>query len=243
MTRGLGVIAAIAMTALTACNHANVRTVETYYGPAMPRPDHVLVAYFSISPEQVRLDQGIGARITRIAEDHPFGADEWRVAQATQAALTAGLADRLKAYGLPASVGESTAEPGTSLLVQGQIVAVDQGNRTRRVLVGLGAGKSTVSADAQLFYLTAGAPPRFVSAFEGQADSGRMPGAAETMGAGAVAGRLATSAAVSGGLHGVAETRRATDTAEAGRLADGLAKQIGAFAVAQGWIPASALQQ
>jgi hypothetical protein len=128
------------------------------------------------------------------------------------------------------------------LLVQGQIVAIDQGNRTRRVLIGLGAGKSTVSADAQLYYAVGDAAPRFVSAFEGQADSGRAPGAAETMGAGAVAQRAGTSAVLTGATHAGAETRRTTDTAEADKLADGLAKQIGQFAVAQGWIAPTALR-
>jgi hypothetical protein len=243
MSRLPNMIAVITLIALAACTRADVRTVQPYYGPAMPRPDHVFVAYFAISPDQVRLDQGIGARITRVAEDHPMGADEWQVAQTTQAALAARLAERLTSYGLPAAVGEATAEPGNNLLVQGQIVGVDQGNRTRRVLIGLGAGKSTVSADTQLYYLSAGAPPRFVSAFEGQADSGRMPGAAETMGAGAAAGTLATSAVASGALHGTAEVRRAGDTAEARRLADELARQIGTFAVAQGWILPAALQR
>jgi hypothetical protein len=127
------------------------------------------------------------------------------------------------------------------MLVQGQIVSIDQGNRTRRVMIGLGAGKSSVSADTQIYYATASSAPRFMMAFDGEADSGRMPGAAETMGAGAVAQRAATSAALTGATHAGAETRRTTDTAEAGKLADAIALRIGQFAVGQGWIPQTAL--
>src|SRR5579862_9112086 len=86
----------------TACNHARVNTVETYYGPPMPRPDHVYVANFSVTPEEVRLDQGIGARISRIAEDQPPGAGEMKAARDTQAALSRNLVQRLREYGLPA---------------------------------------------------------------------------------------------------------------------------------------------
>jgi hypothetical protein len=233
----------IAVLALAACNRARVTTEEAYLGPAMARPDRILVGYFAISPEQVRLDQGIGARVVRAAGDQPLTAQEMQAAQATQVALANRLVDDLRRYGLPAEHAVSAASPGTSLLVLGQIVAIDQGNRTRRILIGLGAGKSSVSADVQLYYQAPGLPSRFMTALQGQADSGRMPGAAETMGAGAVAGSLARSAAVSGAMHATSESRGASDAGEAGHLADGLARQIGGFAVSMGWIAPAALQQ
>lgn len=121
-------------------------------------------------------------------------------------------------------------------------MSIDQGNRTRRILIGLGAGKSSIGADAQLYQLTETAPPRFVMAFEGQADSGRMPGAAETMGAGAAAQRIGTSAALTGATHTGAEMRQTSDTAEAANLANEIALRVGQLAVAQGWIPQTALQ-
>jgi hypothetical protein len=236
-------IATIAVLALAACNRAQVQTQEAYMGPQMARPDRILVGYFAISPEQVRLDQGIGARIVQTASGQPLTAQQMQAAQATQRALADRLVDDLKRYGLPAEHAQSAVAPGTSLLVVGQIVSIDQGNRTRRILIGLGAGKSSVSADMQLYYQAPGTPPRFMTALQGQADSGRMPGAAETMGAGAVAGSLATSTAVSGAMHATSESRRASDTRESGNLADGLARQIGAFAVSMGWIPPAALQR
>jgi hypothetical protein len=243
MLRVRTTLTAIAVLALAACNRAQVQTEEAYMGPPMPRPEHILVGYFAISPGQVRLDQGIGARIVRAAGDQPPSAQALQAAQATQRALADRLVEDLRRYGLPAEHAVSAAAPGTSLLVLGQIVAIDQGNRTRRVLVGLGAGKSSVSADMQLYYQAPGMKSRFMTAFQGQADSGRMPGAAETMGAGAVAGSLATSTAVSGALHATSESRRASDSGEASHLADGLARQIGGFAVSMGWITPAALQR
>jgi uncharacterized protein DUF4410 len=236
-------MAAAAMLALAACNRAQVQTEEAYMGPPRPRPDRILVSYFAISPEQVRLDRGIGARIVRAAEDLPPSAAEMQAAQKTQRALADRLIDDLRKYGLPAEHAAAAEPPGTSLLVAGQIVAVDQGNRTRRTLIGLGAGKSSVSADMQLYYQAPGAPRQFMTAYQGQADSGRMPGAAETMGAGAVAGSVARAAAVSGAAHATSESRRASDTGEAGRLADGLARQIGELAVSMGWIAPAALRR
>jgi Domain of unknown function (DUF4410) len=236
-------MAAVAVLTLAACNHARVQTEEAYMGPPKAPPDRILVAYFAVSPEQVRLDQGIGARIVRTTSDQPLTAAEMQAAQATQVALANRLVEDLTKFGLPAQLAVTAEAPGTSLLVVGQIVAIDQGNRTRRILIGLGAGKSNVRADVQLYYQAQGLPPRFMAAYQGQADSGHMPGAAETMGAGAVAGSLASSAAVSGAMHATSEGHRAADTREASRLADGLARQIGEFAVSMGWIPAAALQR
>ncbi len=227
---------------LAACSHAHVQTVEAYLGPPVPRPDRILVSYFSIAPEQVRLDQGISARIQRATSDEALNAQESKAAQDTQAALAEQIVVRLLKYGLPAEIGASNDGRGTGLLVQGQIVSIDQGNRTRRVLIGLGAGKSTVSADSQIYYLSGSAAPRFMTAFEGQADSGHMPGAAETMGAGAAAQRIGTSTVLTGATHAGAESRHTSDTAEANQLADEIANRIGQLAVAQGWIPQTALK-
>jgi Domain of unknown function (DUF4410) len=230
------------MAGLAACSHAHVQTTESYLGPPIPRPDHVYVSYFSITQDEVRLDSGVGARISRAASDQPLDTQEMKAAQDTQMALAAGIVERLRKYGLPAEIGTNPPGGPNDVLLQGQIVSIDQGNRTRRILIGLGAGKSTVSADAQLYHLTGTAPPRFMMAFEGQADSGRMPGAAETMGAGAAAQRIGTSTALTGATHAGAETRRASDTAEAGNLASEIALRVGQLAVAQAWIPQDALK-
>jgi hypothetical protein len=232
----------VLLAGLASCNQARVQTTESYLGPPIPRPDHVYVSYFSITPDEVRLDSGVGARISRAASDQPLGAQELKAAQDTQTALAEAIVERLRKYGLPAEIATNPRGGPNDVLVQGQIVSIDQGNRTRRILVGLGAGKSTVTADAQIYHLTWTAPPRFMMAFEGQADSGRMPGAAETMGAGAAAQRIGTSTVLTGATHAGAETRRASDTAEAGSLANEIALRVGQFAVAQAWIPQDALK-
>ncbi len=237
-------LAAVALAGVAACAPAHVQTVESYAGPSLPRPDRVVVYDFAISPDQVRLGQGIGERISRAASDAPAGAGELRAAQATQAALAEALTKELQSYGLAAeqAVGGGAPPVGTSLLVRGQIVGIDEGNRARRVLIGLGAGESSVSADAQLYFVTGPETPRLISQFEGNSNSGRAPGMAGTMGVGAVAGRAATSAVVGGAMHGGSEIRHTGDEANATRLANALGKQIGQFAVAQGWIAPSAIR-
>ena len=233
----LGLIAVLA-----ACSHAHVQTTESYLGPPVARPDRIFVSTFSLSPDQVRLDQGIGPRIMRAAGNDTSSASEMQAVRDTQDALAERLVYRLNKYGLPAELATNSSGGARDLLLQGQIVSINQGNRTRRLLVGLGAGKSSISADAQLYALSVTAAPRFMTAFQGQADSGNAPGAAETMGAGAAAQSVGRSAALTGATHAGAESRRTSDTAEATALADEIALRIGQFGVAQGWIPQTALK-
>lgn len=90
----------------------------------------------------------------------------------------------------------------------------------------------------QIIYKPAGGAARLVQSFTANADSGRMPGVAETARVSAAAGSIATTAAAGAGLHGVSETKRAGVSANAKRLAGAVAKQIAQIGVANGWISA-----
>ena len=40
------------------------------------------------------------------------------------------------------------------MLIKGQLISIDEGNRTERVIVGLGAGRSDVRAQVQVYEVT-----------------------------------------------------------------------------------------
>jgi hypothetical protein len=225
------------------CARGHVTATQTAATGPLPSPSRVMVTDFAVQPENVSLDQGVAARLTRATDPQATPQTMMQAANVTQAALTQTLVQRLVSYGLPATrLPTGVVPPNGVLLVQGQIVSIDQGNRTRRTLIGLGAGKSQISANAQLYYITTPAQPQFLVSFTGEADSGRAPGAAETMGAGAAADRLATSAALTAGTHAAGEMRHTSDQANADKLAEALARQIGGYAVNQGWIPPDAVK-
>jgi hypothetical protein len=96
---------------------------------------------------------------------------------------------QLQAMGLHAVRTDAPAPADQNvLLVQGSFDTIDAGNRRRRTLIGLGAGKSEVSSSVRIVYQPAGGAPRVVQSFTANADSGKMPGIAETAGVGAAAG-------------------------------------------------------
>jgi hypothetical protein len=120
--------------------------------------------------------------------------------------------------------------------VEGSFQTIDEGKRRRRVLIGLGAGKSEVGASIQILYKSADGALMPLQSFTLEADSGHMPGVAETAGVGAVAGNVATAAATGGSLHGESEAKHNGVAGDAKKLGDLIAKQVGAASVANGWM-------
>jgi hypothetical protein len=146
---------------------------------------------------------------------------------------------QLQSIGLPAARADGPAPAGrNALIVQGEFRTIDEGKRRRRVLIGLGAGKSEVGASVQILYKPADGSPIPLQSFSADADSGHMPGVAETAGVGAAAGHLATSAAAGAALHGVSEVKHDSISSDAKKLADSIAKQVAATSAANGWMSA-----
>jgi hypothetical protein len=140
--------------------------------------------------------------------------------------------------GLPAVRMDGPAPAGHSaLIVEGRIDTMDAGSKRRRMVIGLGAGKSEVGATVAVLYQPANGAPQPLFSFQAKADSGHMPGMAETAGVGAAAGHVATAAVAGGGLHGVSEAKRDTLSSDADKLARSIAKQLEQVNTQNGWMP------
>jgi hypothetical protein len=223
--------------ALAACTSSQSQ-VETG-GEMLPRPQVVIVDTFAASPDEVKLYEGIPS----IVEDALKGGNapsrsqqELEVGHQVANAIAHNLVTEIQDMGLPADRG-SAVPPGMApaLLITGQLVSIDEGNRAERVVIGFGAGRSDVRVHVQVYEVTP-AGRQLVDQIEVDGESGLTPGMAETMGAGALAGHLLVAAAVSGGLHVVSETMGANVVADADRSAKGIAKQLAKLFGQQGWI-------
>jgi hypothetical protein len=214
---------------LAACTSAQ-STIEAT-GETMPRPQVVIVDTFAASPDDVQLDQGLSTEAGTSRTEQELNAGR-KVAGAIADKLVVAIQD----MGLHAERG-SAVPAGTqnALLIKGQLVAIDEGNRTERLIIGLGAGRSDVRAHVQVYEVTA-AERRLIDTMEIDAKSGLTPGMAESMGAGGLAGHLVAATLVSGGVHVADEAIGATVVADADRAAAGIAKQLSALFAQQGWI-------
>jgi len=121
-----------------ACGPASVQRVSGPSG-ALPRPDRILVYDFA---------GGQNPGTSRTAE-------EIKIGHAVANAVANALVKELNQYGLPAERALSAPSAGGRLLmIKGQFVSIDEGNRTERVLIGLGAGRTGVQASVQVYEIT-----------------------------------------------------------------------------------------
>jgi Domain of unknown function (DUF4410) len=229
--------AALAALALVAACTSSQSQMETA-GEMMPRPQVVVVDTFAVSPDEVTLGEGLS---TEIEEAIKARRGTSRTEQELQAGrqVADAIADKLvveiQDTGLRAERG-SAVPAGTqnALLIKGQLVSIDEGNRTERLIIGLGAGRSDVRAHVQVYEVTP-TGSRLVDTIEVDAKSGLTPGMAETMGVGGLTGHLVVATVVSGGVHVADEAIGATVVADADRASKGIAKQLSVLFAQEGW--------
>jgi len=241
----LGTIGLVVMAFAAGCAPTNVQQQTTTY-TQLPRPDLVLVYDFAVSPDEVQLDTGLSAELMQKYAAHkgtPPTVQELQLGHKVANVVADEIVKQIRTYGIWAERGYGwPAGRGKVLMVKGQFTTIDQGNRTERVAVGLGAGRSDVQAYVQLVELTPSGVQQ-VETLRADARSGFKPGMAEMMGVGAIANHLLMSTVVSGTLAGVSEMTAATVEADGRRLADKIAYDIGQFFSMQAWIPPDAVKK
>jgi len=227
-------VAAWVVIIFAGCAPTKVTTINES-SALLPRPDRILVYNFAVSPDEVKLTRGIAADIEQAMSGTPRTEEEITVGRKTADALATHLVKELAQFGIPVDRASGTPPTtGNVLEIEGQFISIDEGNRTERVIIGLGIGRTDVRAMTQVYDARSGARTLAVQ-FESNAKSGYKPGAAETMGAGAAAGHLATSAAVTAGGTVVSEAFGATVEADAERTAKDIVKKLKVYIEMQGW--------
>ena len=247
-----GAVALLLSAALASGCTTHVATTGTMVPPpqptgqpttaaTLPRPERVLVQDFPVDPDAVTLDRAIGLRLQRQSSGEDPAMAQQKVGMAVQDAISSTLMKAFQKMNVPAEhAAPGTAPSPGDLLVRGEITRIDQGNRTRRLTVGFGAGKSEVNADAAIYYVQPNGEPELLQTYSGSSNSGRKPGMAASAGMAAQQASMAPAAlGIASGAHG--ETRRAGVAGEGQRVADHLSRSIGQYFAQQGWIPASAV--
>jgi hypothetical protein len=233
---------------LAACT--STQSQMTTGGQMFARPQLVVVENFAVSPDEVQISEGLSAEVQQLlgsGSGTPRTEQELQTGHQVAEAISKNLVTEIRDLGLSAEVANpadprlsgargDVVPPGiqNAVLITGQLVSVDEGNAAERVIIGFAAGRSDVRAQVQVFYVSGG-QRRLMDTIEVDAKSGLTPGMAETMGAGALAGHLLVSAAVSTGVQVVSEKVADTVVADADRAAKGIAKQLSALFAQQGW--------
>ena len=225
-------VATLALLVALGCASAKVGSVQRYAEDMpLPKPPVLLVYDFAVSPDDVVQDS-LGAEFS---PSQTPSSKELKQARMVAATLSDQLVKKLEKRGIHAErADEATLPPVNAMVLKGQFVTIDTGSRIKRMVIGFGAGASKLQVNVQAYQATAYGLRRIAQA-EAEAKGSKMPGMAVPMAGGAAMGTLATSAVISGGMN-IAQEVQGRMTADAGRLADAIAKRAAAFYKRQGWL-------
>jgi hypothetical protein len=108
------------------------------------QPRRVMVADFEVDPEAVRQDRGIIPRLERSMNGGDDPSARYALAREVQEAISATVVERLRKAGRPAEhVPPGAAPRPGDVVVTGRVLRIDEGNRTRRIGIGFGAGAAS----------------------------------------------------------------------------------------------------
>lgn len=235
---GVFVLLAIA---LAGCAGASVANQASSMPVSNNRPSTVYVYPFAVTAQDVTLNQGFFQKTYANMTDENQTQSQLQVAQSTALAMTNAMVQELQSLGFTASaVARGAQISGQNILiVDGEFTDINEGNRLRRMVIGLGVGASTLDTKVQVYQVANGTTQQIMD-FTTHADSGEMPGAAIMGAPGAAAG--GTAAAVSLGVNlaaGAGKTYTSGTGFLAKRSADKAVAQMSQYFAMQSWIPQS----
>jgi len=211
---------------LTAFGCAGAQTTQqSSAAPITATPPTAVVVYpFAVNASDVSLNSGIFQVAYRNISGESQNEQQVAIAHQTAQSICVKVATDLTQKGITTTCLQRGVPPtGANILVlDGQFTDISEGNRLRRMVIGLGAGASKVDTVVQVIQKTPQGSSELLD-FATSADSGYMPGAGITGPAGAAAGGAAAAATLgvniaAGGVKNV--------TSSTGYLVDKTTDQI-----------------
>ena len=213
------------------CAGASSQPIRQYAADGtLPLPPVLLVYDFAVNSQDALADT-FGQEFTPEPEPPSKQVQEGRV---VATALAEAAVAKLRERGIHAERAvRSTPIPQHALVVKGQFLTIERGSRVKRMIIGFGAGMTELRVRGQVYQMTETGLTR-ISEGEGRSHGDRMPGMAVPVGVGAAAGRVVTSAVISGGLN-IAQEISGELHSDVDRLAEQFAERAEDFYRRQGW--------
>lgn len=206
------------------CSGAQVTEQRSAAPIVNMRPSGIVIYPFAVSSADVSLNSSFIQAAYRNMTDEDETEQQAQIAHQTAQNICISVAAELTQKGITATCLQRGVRPsgGNVLILDGQFTDISEGNKLRRMVIGLGAGQSKLDTVVQVVQMTDRGSTEVMD-FSTSADSGYMPGAAVTGPAGAAAG--GATAAASLGVN-VAAGGVKNYTSSTGHLADKTTEQI-----------------
>jgi len=237
---GAPVVSCIAVLfCVAACGQTAVRSLSRTQITNLPPPARILVYDFTMDEAAVKEYQGILRQ--QPSETNPAERESQIKRHASEAAVFE-LLNGLRGLGFSvARAARGTPVADNELLIDGKFLTVDQGDPLRRLLIGFGSGASKVETRVGLYM---GNDRRKLLDFTTRSDSGKMPGAAATVPAGAAVQGGVTASVIAGGAIGTGYKAYRTDVAQMARAtAEQSVRYLSEYFARQGWIRADQVKK
>jgi uncharacterized protein DUF4410 len=205
---------------------AKSEILRTYTGSQpLPKPDRVWIKDFTVSGDVV-MDNSRAAHLLHRSDDD---ANPQAVVEKVQASFAKTLIAELQKLDVESERMPDTDVRvfGSTLIVEGEFIGIDEGDKAKRILIGFGRGASDIKTHMTIS-LVRGDERAVVLECNLNSASGKKPGAVATMGGGSLAVGAAT---------GTITDKKATVEGDASRMAKAVAKQVKTVMIAQKWIP------
>lgn len=235
--RGIGTVGfSLAIAALLGgCASSDVAGQRSHVANEyLERPGRVIVYDFAASPSDIPAGAPIAGRVHQRAKPQSYEA----VARGRNlgALVARELVEDILEMGMPAERADGGPPPQLGdHVIQGVFVALDEGSRLKRMVVGFGAGAAEMKTFAEAYLVTEDGLRPLGSA-EIEAEGGKMPGMLVPVAGGAAAGRVVTSAVVSGALNVAQEAGPESLEAAAERTAEDISDILRNAYTKRGWI-------
>lgn len=218
------------------CAKTNVRSFGEVTYTGLPKPERVLICNFAVSPADIKENASIVAKIGRSVENNDQTAEELQLGREVADALATELMVKIAEMGLnPLRVTPIMPIPQDAIMITGHFVNIDEGNRLRRNVIGLGMGKSSLDCTVSIL-ASMSSGLHEITAFDAHVESGKMPGVAVMGPAGAATGAN-TGAVVATNVGGSGvKSYKSASAQQAKGMADSIAAELKKYFAQQGWI-------
>ncbi len=227
----LYLIAVITMGIIQGCASASVNATRLPASPR-PHPDMIVVYDFAVTPDEVRLDQGLMKKALRDDSPRALSEEEIKVGHAVADKLAESLVSEFRKAGIASVRAGSLVYPTTTtVLLMGEFTTIDQGNQTARNMIGFGLGGTELRTR-----IRADQGGELIAEAETATKSSLKPGMLASGGVSAAAGTV-VPLVVGGTTTVISETWKGTIEADAARTAQEVTKKVKKAYEERGWLP------
>jgi hypothetical protein len=154
ITRHSFVLCMFALLLVAGCASTEIYNRKNLVTGPIPRPAHVWVYDFGATPEDVQADSALAGQYLQDAAYQ--NKEQIKTGRKLGAQIATELVKQIRDMGMPAE----HAVAGTSLqindiILRGYLVSFDEGDATKRVVIGFGSGSSNMKVTVESFQVTA----------------------------------------------------------------------------------------